>query len=246
MAPVKPTPEYNLAVVPYRPYRVLLRVLLGAVLSVLLALATYYAGLYRGTSTEQSAIAERDYLRKLYNDKSAKVIDLEQKVANFELGSQVDRRAMEQVGEQIVELKDRIAELERDNTFYRDLMRPDNDEQGISINTPIITPFEESNRYDYKMVVKQLNSNRSQVGGYLEFVIVGRQEDAQKRIPLKELSSTVDTDRIKLNFRYFQRIEGTLILPEGFVPEGIELKIVSIRPKKALIEKQFEWLIKES
>lgn len=243
MANIKPTPEYPLAVVPYRPYRYWLVTLITVVVTVLVSIGSYYAGIYRGASTKKVAVEELELLRGSQAEKLQRIEELEQQVANFTLGSQVDRKATEQVRAQVVELKNRIAELERDNTFYRDLMRPDNEGQGISVSTPTIIPLSEANTYQYKMVVKQLDANRLQVGGYLEFVLVGKNGDKQQRIALKDVS---DNERIKLNFRYFQRIEGRLVLPQEFTPDRIELKIVSVRPKKALIEKQFNWTIKES
>lgn len=246
MANVKPTPEYPLAVVHYRPYRYWLVILIATVITALAAFGCYYAGFHRAASVQQVAVEELKQLRGYQAEKIERIQELEQQVANFSLGSQVDRKATEQVRAQVVELKNRIAELERDNTFYRDLMRPDNEGQGISVGVPTITPLSQANAYQYKMVVKQLDTNRLQVGGYLEFVLVGKNGDVQKRIPLKEVSDTISSDRIKLNFRYFQRIEGKLVLPQEFTPDRIELKIVSVRPKKALIEKQFNWTIKES
>ncbi len=249
MPPVEPTPEYNLAVVPYRPYYNWMLAILVVIVMAVLAVGSYYGGFYRGTSIVQGAIEERDKLRLVYGETENEIKQLEQKIANLTLGSQVDRKATEQVRDQVVELKDRIAELERDNTFYRDLMRPDNDDKGISVAAPSILPILEGdvNTYEYKMVVKQLAANRLQVVGYLEFFVVGKTKDGKsQRFSLHELSQAELAKRIKLNFRYFQRIEGRLVLPEAFTPERIEMKIVSLKPKKALIEKKFNWIIKES
>ncbi|MGS2718178.1 DUF6776 family protein [Eionea flava] len=248
MPPVEPSPEFDLAVVPYRPYRPWL---LGAVIVVVVAVLTlvgYYSGYYRGTVLEGSAIAERDHLRKEYADAKSEASLLNQQIANLRLGSDVDRKATEQVRAEVVELNNRIAELERDNTFYRDLMRPESDDQGISVEVPSITLASGiPNTYDYKMVVKQQSANRSQVVGYLEFIVVGTNDEGKKkRFSLSQLSSTVTTEKIKLNFKYFQRLEGQIILPSAFNPERIELKIVSLKPRKTLIEKTFNWITTKS
>ena len=248
MPPVEATPEYDLAVVPYRPYYSVIRAFIVIVVAVLLCVLSFYAGHYRGTTIEQSAVVERDRLRKLYDGSAEIIQQLEQNVANLKLGSQVDRKATEQVRLRVVELKNRIAELERDNTFYRDLMRPDSDDKGISIGAPTLAlSTTTENTFDYKMVVKQQTENRLQVTGYLEFQIVGKNEEGNlQRYFLHQLSSVESAEKIKLNFRYFQRLEGAMVLPSGFTPERIELKVVSFKPKKALIEKKFNWVIKES
>ncbi len=253
MSSVQPSPEYDLAVVPYRPYYTFVRNTLCVFLVILFALASYYSGFYRATSAQQAAVEERDRLKVVYENMLQENKQLTQNIANLTLGSQVDRKATEQVRAEVVELKNRIAELERDNTFYRDLMRPESDDQGISIPAPAITQLiddnlsNESEVYEYKLVVKQLASNRLQVSGYLEFMLVGTNAEGKaQRFSLHEVSEAQSLQKIKLNFRYFQRIEGKMVLPKTFKPSRIELKLVSLKPKKALIEKKFNWTIQES
>lgn len=248
MSSVEPTPEYDLAVVPYRPYRPWLLAMAIILIMAVFTLASYYSGHYRGSILEGSAIVERDRLQKKYADVKSKLDVLTQKVANLLLGSEVDRKATEQVRGEVVNLKNRIAELEGDNAFYRDLMRPESDDQGISAESPAIEATAGMpNAYDYKMVVKQQSANRSQVVGYMEFSIIGTNgEGKSKRFTLSQLAPAVTSEKIKLNFKYFQRLEGQLILPELFTPERIELKIVSVRPRKTLIEKTFNWIITKS
>jgi hypothetical protein len=248
MPPVESTPEYNLAVVPYRPYRSWCLALAIILAMSIFTLASYYSGHYRGSILEGSAIVERDRLQKKYADAETKMGALTQQVANLRLGSEVDRKATEQVRGEVVDLKNRIAEIERDNTFYRDLMRPESDDQGVSVGTlSVAAVIDIPSAYAYKMVVKQQSANRSQVVGYLELILVGvNAEGKSKRYSLSQLSPTVTSEKIKLNFKYFQRLEGQLILPESFTPERIELKIVSLKPRKTLIEKTFNWIITKS
>jgi Na+-transporting NADH:ubiquinone oxidoreductase subunit NqrC len=199
MPPVQATPEYDLAVVPHRPYYYTVRAIVVIIIGILLAAGSYYSGHYRGLSAEQSAIAERDQLRILYADAKKEIKQLEQSIANLKLGSEVDRKATEQVRERVVELKNRIAELERDNTFYRDLMRPEGDDEGISVAAPNLELVPGAdNTYEYKMVVKQLSTNRLQVEGYLEFIVVGKGENGKiQRFNLQQFSDDVASEKIK-------------------------------------------------
>lgn len=252
MPPVQPTPEYDLTVVPYRPRYFWLRVFFMLTFAVILIFGSYYSGYYRGIHTQETAIAERNELRKRDVESQEKILQFEQQIANLTLGSQVDRKAIKQVRARIVELKNHIAELTRDNTFYRDLMKPENSDQGISLVAPVIKPLvddpqTDGQAYDYTIVVKQLATNRLQVVGHLEFVLSGQTADGKTgHYSLHQLSKKELSKRIKLNFRYFQRFEGKMVLPDGFTPKSIQIKIISLKPKKALIEKTFVWKIKES
>ncbi len=247
MCPVEPSPEYPLAVVPHRPFYYWGVGVIGVLIALAVAAGSYYIGFYKGSSAGFAAMEERDTLVVAYSAAEKEIQQLEQSVANLNLGSQVDRKATEQVRAQVVELKNRIAELERDNTFYRDLMRPEGGDKGIEITAPSLVALPNNgNAYDDKMMVKQLSTNRQQLSGYMEVTLIGKNQEGQRqRFELHQISEEQIAAKIKLNFRYFQRIEGQMVLPDGFSPERIELKMVSLKPKKALIEKKFTWVVDE-
>jgi len=247
MCPVEASPEYPLTVVKHRPFYFWGMWIIGGLVAIALAVGSYYAGYYQGSSAGFAAMEERDTLVMAYSAAEKEIQQLEQSVANLNLGSQVDRKATEQVRVQVVELKNRISELERDNTFYRDLMRPEGDDKGIEITAPSLVALpNNSNAYDYKMMVKQLSVNRLQLSGYIEVTFVGKDINGKRqRFELHQLSEEQIASKIKLNFRYFQRIEGRMVLPDGFSPTRIEFKMVSLKPKKALIEKKFTWVVDE-
>jgi len=50
-------------------------------------------------------------------------------------------------------------------------------------------------------------------------------------------------DRIKMRFRHFQDIEGTLKLPKGFDPKSILIKVEPVSKRLSPFKKQFNWLI---
>lgn len=246
MTEVKPSKQYRMTVVPYRPYR---RFLLWATVCVLFAASVYgsfLAGKQYAQGDYSNTVSERDELRLLNENNRQEIERLEQQVANLNLGSQVDRKANEAIRSEMVALKQRIDELEQDNQFYRDLMTPAPGDNGIVIDIPVIKPVSEPGHYKYNLVVKQIAAKHSTVTGYLEFVLSGRQGEEVQRFPLKQLSEKVDTDRLKLKFKYFQRISGQMVLPDGFEPQQISVKIVAQTPRKTTIEKKFGWTSKES
>ena len=95
--------------------------------------------------------------------------------------------------------------------------------------------------YRYKVVVQQLATQHQVLTGTLNFNVVGRQSGEAKVLALKDLSSNVDTDAIKLRFKYFQNVEGELMLPEGFEPERIELEARPSGSSSTVIEKRLTW-----
>jgi hypothetical protein len=192
---------------------------------------------YSVDKRDESILADAQRLKQTLNEKTTLVTQLEQQVANMRLASEVDRKANEEVREEAVKLRTQLAELEEDNTFYRSLMRPAPGDKGLVVDPPSVTPTDVSGVYKYNMVIKQIVAQHQQVNGYAEFTLLGKQGEQAVQFALKDISDDVTVERIKLNFKYFQRIEGEMRLPEGFFPERIELKIVTQRPDSVVIEK---------
>ncbi|MGH1441149.1 MAG: DUF6776 family protein [Cellvibrionaceae bacterium] len=247
MTTVKPSKQYSMTVVPHRPY---LRILIIFALSftfLLAVIGSFLLGRYYSLGGSSVGGVEQTNFKLEYEAKLDEAAKLEQQVANLKLATEVDRKANEEVRAQVVELKTQLAEMEQDNTFYRSLMRPNASDQGLVVDSPSVLAIAGSaNKYKYNVVIKQIVAQHRLLSGYLEFELLGRQADTLRKLALKDISDSVSAEQIKLRFKYFQRIEGEMILPEGFVPERIELKVVVQRPKKAVVEKKFGWLVKES
>lgn len=247
MTTVKPSKQYSMMVVPHRPYLKILLIFGLSFTFLLTVIGSFLLGRYYSIEGNGSNTFEQKNYKLEYQAKLAEASKLEQQVANLRLATEVDRKANEEVRAQVVELKNQLAEMEQDNTFYRSLMRPNASDQGLIVDPPSVVALAGSvNKYQYKVVIKQIVAQHRLLSGHLEFEILGRQDEVLRKLALKDISDAVNVEQLKLRFKYFQRIEGEMVLPEGFVPERIQLKVVVQRPKKAVVEKKFGWLVKES
>lgn len=248
MALVKPSKQYPMTVVPYRPIRRAVAIFALFITVLVLIIGSFYGGRYYAevnTSSVTSLLIERDELLRKYSEKSAQVLNLEQQVVNLKLAAEVDRKANEEVRAEVLQLKEQLNELEEKNSFYLSVMRPEPGSKGLVVDLPLITPVDTQGAYKYNLVIKQIVTKHRQVKGYVEFEILGRQGDDLVRLALKDVSKTVDKERIKLNFKYFQRIKGEMALPINFVPERLEIKVVAQKPNSVTIDKKFGWSINE-
>ena len=84
-------------------------------------------------------------------------------------------------------------------------------------------------------------TQHSVISGELNITLVGRRGGELERLGLYQVSDAVDSEDIKLRFKYFQNVEGELILPEGFTPERIELVARSTGKNAAEANKTFNW-----
>ncbi|MEX2963967.1 DUF6776 family protein [Microbulbifer sp. TYP-18] len=243
---VKGSKQYRMKVVRHRPFAGTLSVVGMALLLLGTSAAAYYAGQYHlRRGLDQKTLAHEqavETLNRLKRENEA----LRLRVATAEQSLTIGERAGEKVREELVERESRIAELKQEISFYRGLMAPTDGSEGVSIGRFSLSHTADPRRFQYKLLVQQSTMRHSVVTGQATFTVVGDQNGEPMRYPLSELSLQVDNEKIPLRFKYFQNIEGELQLPEGFVPEGVELSLKSSGRKGFNIEQRYGWLVQKS
>lgn len=252
MAVVKGSSQYALRVMPYRPMRMVFTYAIIFLALVAIAVSSYLVGYDHGARQVTLPGGPRDQLTQENDELVQELNVLRQQVASFELNTDVDRKANEDIRRQLMEQRAQIAALERDIAVYRGMLSSGgkSNPQGVSVGIFYITPTEQPRRYHYKLVLQKLAATDDQFSGNLDFKLAGvailNGKEQTGEISLHELSEQFTTAAIPLKFKYFQNIEGELILPEGFTPNKIELLVKSTNRKyPATIEKELEWQVSE-
>jgi len=147
------------------------------------------------------------------------------------------------VQDMLVGLREINAQLEEDVLFYRQIMSPENDESGLAIGQLDLSATEEENRIRYHIELKQLANNENVISGYANVNILGMQEGSEVSFPLRSIAVDENQLDIRLQFRYFQNIEGELIIPENFVPETVQILAVAQGENAKTVQKNFVWLV---
>jgi hypothetical protein len=158
---------------------------------------------------------------------------------------EVDRAALEMVRQELAEQKEQIAGLEEGVRFYRSLMTPGEIAQGFSLRAVELVPRDEPGRYGFRIVAQQEARKHSTLQGELYAELIGDQAGESRSIPLFELSPDVEHRVLPLRFRYFQSIEGDLVLPEGFAPQAISVVATVTAPRRAEVREHYPWQVQE-
>lgn len=245
MAIVKGTKQHAVRIVEHRPGQRFITWLILITLTAGAIASSYFYGHWTGMSQQKSALEKALRLEVELQDANQKAQDLEQKVANVNLGAEVDRKANEEVRQEVIILKEQIAQLQEENSFYRGLMAPTKDKKGLTFGAVELRRAKKPRAYHYKVVVQQLASNHRLLKGTLQYKVVGRSLGADVSYRLDQLSDQIKTDSIRLRFKYFQTIEGELQLPVDFDPKGIELVAQTSGKSSVTVEKRFGWLVEE-
>ncbi len=231
-------------VVPYRPgRRVLFISLLLTGVAVSAAGGWGYA-YYTTVLAQQGEQAEKRELSAQLTDLRQENEALRRQIVILDRSSAVDQQTGAELQETLTALRQRVAQLEEDVLFYRQVVEEEADETGLVIGQLDIDATRSPDRYRYKLVMRQQDADGdTYLTGHLNFNLVGQLQDQQVILPLRDLSEFEDELDIRLRFKYFQNIEGELALPEGFQPDRIQIAAVATEPVSKWINEDFGWVV---
>ena len=244
MATVKGSKLHRMVVVPHRPwYRFGVFSLSLVVLATLSGLAYLY-GLDEGLAAKRGVLAERDALLESLALNKKAFEHTRQELADEKLGGEVDLLSNEEVRQSVEALQSEIAELNEEIRFYKGLMVPGSEANGLRIEQFDISVSDVPGRFSFSLHLTQVVEKHEYVRGMVEVSVAGKLNGNLKSYQLKELNAD-HASQIKFRFRYFQKIEGEVEFPEGFVPEQLVVMVLPSDQNVESLEQAFEWRLRE-
>ena len=241
---VKGSKQEQMVVVPYRPrQRVLFTLFL--VLGVAISAAGGWAyGYYKTMLTQQTELADQSELTAEIDYLRLENANLRRQIAILDRSSVMDQQANAEVQGTITSLRERVAQLEEDIVFYRQVVAEETEDTGLMIGQLDLDATTDPGRYRYKLVMRQKDADGDTfLVGHVNVNLVGLLDEEQVILALRDISEAEDELDIRLRFKYFQNIEGELALPEGFQPDRVQIAAVSTEPVSKTISEDFGWVV---
>ena len=179
--------------------------------------------------------------RELMHEKNEKLTNeldsLQQKLVASKRSSEIEQQAYSEVDDSLRDLQSEILELKQEVAFYRSIVAPRESSRGLRIQRFKITPAAQDKTFRYKLVLTQVIKNNRITRGEVEIQIEGVQNGKHRTMNLTEVSIK-KKKKFPFKFKYFQNFEGDLIIPDGFVPSRVNIKVKSNRVS---LNKTFSW-----
>jgi hypothetical protein len=232
-------------VVAHRPWR------RGLIIFAVVAttLAGSLAGFQLGRSVGELDRLYVDSLERLNSANAATVGVLEARLVEAELTRGVDQEAAGELRGTIRELKDEVASLEEEVTFYKSLMAPSSLARGLQIADFELEPMDRDGRYTFHLLLTQVETRRDWVQGDATLEVHGRMTGSENATPeadrvlnLTEIGEE-GTYPLKFRFRYFQDLTGVINLPSGFTPDRIVVTAGKSGAGSDNLSRTFEWTV---
>ncbi len=130
-------------------------------------------------------------------------------------------------------------ELREEIAFYRGIVSPSGAKSGTLIQRLEIVPLAAVQLFHYQLVLTQVLKNERVTRGVVEITLSGVLDGSAHRLSLQEVDDSAKKT-LNYRFKYFQKFEGDLRLPDGFAPRSIE---VVVKPQRGgnTISESFSW-----
>ena len=203
-------------------------VIAGIAVAIALVLGGW--GLWRGLAGGAGDEATPAQLRRIES--------LEQQVATLSRSDQISRDANRDLQATVSERDEEIAGLRADVAFYERFVGATAQRRGLSVHELTLQPQDEQ-AWHFTATLTQ-NLNRGAVNaGRLLVSVEGTEAGKLRRLAWSDLRQQPNAPGVPYSFKYFQQVEGDLLLPPGFKPVRVIARVVP--QGGAAVEQSFPW-----
>jgi multidrug efflux pump subunit AcrA (membrane-fusion protein) len=208
------------------PVRLLLLFLVLA-LAAAAGVGIYEYGRGFGRPDRRELLAQIERLESKLRETEAERSRLTATVTALEAQMKVERAAQEQLAKQADELETEANRLRDDLAFFESLLPTKASASGIQIRSFRMQPDGTPEAMRYRLLVQQAGKPERDFVGVVQmqvnYVAEGRPHSLQVPDP-----AVPDSRRpLELSFRHYQRVEGTITLPEGATAKSVVVRIVA-------------------
>ncbi len=186
------------------------------------------------------ASEERDRLRDRIAQLEDEAATLRAQKAIHERAREIDRHAYDQVDNSMKEQQNELLELKEQVIFYRGIVGSSDQVRGLQILSFRLEDNGGGRNFRYRLILNQLEKSNRLIKGRVRLTLIGLQDDAQVELSHAKFSQKGDEGEL-FRFKYFQEVDGDIVLPEGFVPLRIKVKASSTGKKRKSIERIYSW-----
>ena len=137
---------------------------------------------------------------------------------------QIERATYADLVKQVKTLTEENANLKEDLAFFQTLMPSGGKEGGVAVNRFMVQNDALPGEFRYRLLLTQTGQRSKDFQGRLQFVI-NLQHDGKKSVMTLPAEDDKEARSFKLNFRFYQRVEGTFRVAPGMAVKGMQVRV---------------------
>ena len=166
--------------------------------------------------------------------------ELRRELNRVQQEAQMDQAALSAIKEQIKQFQTERLEMEEELAFLRGIVSEAPDKTGPRVQKFKLEPGLEKGQFIYQFSVSQVINSGTTAKGKILISVEGLKKDQAVTLNLKDLTDGKLKSH-KMQFRFFQNIEGTLTLPDDFVPAKVVIEVDPEGRKQDTVKAIYDW-----
>lgn len=160
-----------------------------------------------------------------------------QRIAVLRRSDQISRSANVELQGTVAEREEEIAALRADVGFYERLVGGSAQRQGLSVHSLSLAPVGDG-AWRYTVTLTQNLKKAKVSAGELALSVDGVKAGQLSTLDWPALLQDEKASAQPFSFKYFQQLEGSVMLPEGFTPHRVRVRL---RADGSVSERVFPW-----
>ena len=216
--------------------------IVGALGLVLVLYVIYEWGRFSGGYNKFAEVQRRRELAAQVDALEQENEKLRGDIAKAELASKVDNKSYGDVEKNLEDLQAQVLKQREELTFYRGIVSPEDGIGGLRIQGFQIQSGGAPLHYRLLLVLQQSMREDAVVSGSVVIQIEGVRANRPEQLGLAQLTDAARADgQLPFKFRYFQKFEQDVVLPDGFEPRAVNVEVRSSR--LAPVRESYPWRV---
>jgi hypothetical protein len=223
----------------HRPERTALIIVVTIIVVIGAGAALLEVGQIRGGFNRDQALEAQELLQQQLLELEQQNALLRDRVALLEESRRIDSEASEQLSVALEAQDQEIMDLRQELAFYRGIVSPADGRAGLRLQSFALEP-QPGGVLGFELVLVQaLRHDRNQAG-QVRINVSGSGAEGPLELDLSAMTADAQAS-IPYTFRYFQILTGTIVFPDGFVPETVLVTLDPTASGQANVERSYSW-----
>ncbi|MDP2241905.1 MAG: hypothetical protein Q8K18_17350 [Burkholderiales bacterium] len=189
-----------------------------------IVVSTYDYGMdFAGFRQREADRTLEKFMEKI-NSQQNEIAELRSRVTNAERQMQIERATYGDLEKQVKSFANENATLKEDLAFFQSLMPASGRNDAVTINRFRLQQDTLPGEYRYRLLLVQTGQRLKEFQGSLQFILNIEQGD-RKAVLTLPLEQDRSAKEYQLNFKFFQRIEGTFKIAPDAVVKGMQVRV---------------------
>ena len=168
----------------------------------------------------------------------ARIDELEQRITDLARSDVISREANQQVQATLAERDEEIAALRADLAFYERFVGPTAQRRGLAVHALELKP-QDAQTWHFTATLTQNVNQQAANSGRVSLALEGSQDGRMRQLDWAALRQQPNAGGVPYSFKFFQRVEGDILLPAGFHPVRVKVRLAPQGGRP--VEQSFTW-----